>query len=367
MSKAEALAWKTCHLALWPVVIEIAYAKHLKSMLIKNKDQIEKSMRTSMRPLIKQQVKQYYVQPLGRDPSDSELEETVEEAITEELKNLLDQNSDLRTMFKDGGIPSVTLTYLTGAKSKQKIFANANMDITKLIPDLDEKLKQEYQNFKGVDISGIKAFQGKYSPEALKIYDKIQKKLNSGKIITAGFKGVNPLVATSMLSNTGLPKTDNNEIAFTTIQLAKSLKVNPLDTIDDLTLKDSLKKETYEKWLKDHKLNLADLGTPKVTDEMRKKFILETVDFEKKLKISKTKSGIGAAHGYLVLDAFEHEGYLYIVLKNPHDVKTKINYKKSKKLPPEVKLPEQISKIKNECMMELNHFYKKLSAINYDK
>jgi len=374
VTKAEALKWKTCHLALWPVVIEIAYAKHLKSMVVNNKDQLEKNTRAvmnAMRPELEKEFKEEFAEEHeGKIPSDSEfenwLERIIKETLDETIKDLLDQNYDLRQLLKGGGFASKALTHLTGAISKTKVFAN--MDVAKLIPDLDEKIKQEYhQKFKGTNTSGIKAFQSQYSPEALKIYDKIQKKLKLGKIITTGFKGTNPLVSSSMLTSTDLPKVDKKEIALAAIQVAKMLKKNSFQTVNGLVQQGLLKVDTYEKWLENHNLDLTSLGAPYTTDEMRKKFILETVDFEKKFKTSKTKSGIGAAHGYLVLDAFENDGRLYIVLKNPSDMKTKINYKKSKKLPPEVKLPEQINKIKNECMMELNHFYKKLLSIDYDK
>ena len=78
--------------------------------------------------------------------------------------------------------------------------------------------------------------------------------------------------------------------------------------------------------------------------------------------------GISAGHAYLIVGVCEHKGYKYIILKNTNQRETKINYKLSKKDNIKiVELPEQINKEKNECMMELNHFYKKLAEISYDK
>ena len=94
---------------------------------------------------------------------------------------------------------------------------------------------------------------------------------------------------------------------------------------------------------------------------------MDNVDFSRVYNYLETEHGIQTRHAYLVLDAFEHEGSKYIVLKNPYNVKTKINYKKYPCLPKEVKLPEQIDKLgNNECMMELTHFCKLLFSIDYD-
>ena len=47
--------------------------------------------------------------------------------------------------------------------------------------------------------------------------------------------------------------------------------------------------------------------------------------------------------------------------------KTKIDYRKSHKLPPKISLPQEISRAKNECMMELGDFCERVASITYSK
>lgn len=307
VTKDEALKWKTSHKALWPVVIEIAYAKHIKELTKKN-----------------------------TNSSDD-----------------VDLLQDLRYLARQGGTSALALAQLTG-KTSRKVYYQ-NYDINQLqnfkkYKGIDEKTKKQIKSFKGNDTSDIKKFPNKYSDYALKIYNKIQKKLKKNKIITVAFKDKTPY-------------TDNSTISLMVINLANEVQKNGKYTLYGLN--NIFKEKDYEKWLNEHNLTLDKLeGQPY---EICKQFVLDTADLTELPKISKTKIGIEADHGYLVLDTLEHEGYKYIVLKNPHQMTTAINYKKSSKLPPEVKLPEQIDKVKNECMMELNHFYKKLASIDYDK
>lgn len=307
VTKDEALKWKTSHKALWPVVIEIAYAKHIKDLMKKNTN----------------------------------------------LSDGGDLLQDLRYLARQGGTSAIALAQLTG-KTSRKIYYQ-NYDINQLqnfekYKSIDEKTKKQIESFKGNDVSDIKKFPNKYSDSALKIYNKIQKKLKKNKIITAAFKDKTPY-------------TDNSAISLMVINLANEVQKNGKYTLYGLN--NIFKEKDYKKWLNEHNLTLDKLeGQPY---ETCKQFVLDTADLTELPKISKTKIGIEAGHAYLVLDTLEHEGYKYIVLKNPHQIKTSINYKKSSKLPPKVKLPEQIDKVKNECMMELNHFYKKLESIDYDK
>ncbi len=351
VSKSEALNWKTSHSALWPVVIEIAYAKHLKNIAAGDSKKVEESLKTTMRPVIKRQVEEAF-KAFGITPTPENIESEIESVISAAMQELLKDNINLRDLLKGGGSSALALTHLTGAKSNQRLYGIDNV--------IGENIKK---TFKGVDTSTIKPFPNQYSDAVLKIYDKIKNKLESKKVVIVGFKGPSAL-PTSILNFSGSPKTDNADIALAVIGLANSLKKDSATTMSQLVSNDLLKKN-YTDWLNANKLDFKKLGS--TTDENRKKFILENVNFEKNLKISKTKTGISAAHAYLAVGTLEHEGYKYIILRNPNSVKTKIDYKKSSKVPKEVKLPEEIDRSKNECMMELNHFYKKLNAISYSK
>ena len=351
VSKSEALNWKTSHSALWPVVIEIAYAKHLKNIAAGDPKKVEESLKNAIRPVMEPQVEEAF-KARGVDPTPEQIETEIELVASAAVQELLKDNINLRDLFKGGGFSALALTHLTGAKSKQRLYGIDSV--------IDENIKKI---FKGVDTSTIKPFPNEYSGAVLKIYDKIKKKLESNKIVIVGFKGSSTL-PTSILNSSDLPKTDNEDVALAVIGLINSLKKDSKTTIRGLISQDILK-TTYKDWLATNKLDFEKLKS--TTDENRKKFILENVDFGKKFKISKTKTGIIAAHAYLVVGTLEHEGHKYIILRNPNSVKTKIDYKKSSKVPKEVKLPEEIDRSKNECMMELNHFYKKLNSIDYNK
>lgn len=54
----------------------------------------------------------------------------------------------------------------------------------------------------------------------------------------------------------------------------------------------------------------------------------------------------------------------YIIIKNPGGIQTEIDYNKSKHIPKGVELPNRKVGF-NECIMELNHFMKKVASINY--
>ncbi len=83
VTKDEALKWRTSHKALWPVVVEIAYAKFISNEF---QDKIK------------------YFSAEDRD----------------KLLSRIDP-ADLRKIIA-GGLAAMTLMHLTGARSKQKIF-----------------------------------------------------------------------------------------------------------------------------------------------------------------------------------------------------------------------------------------------------
>lgn len=363
VTKNEALNWKTSHKALWPVVIEIAYAKLLKDVALQNKEEVEKQMRTTLRPILEQQIREKLKLLLDEvDFSDEEINKSVDKLIDNALQEIQSENLNLRDLLKGGGTASVALTNLTGVKSKTKGF---------IIPEnlITDELRQQIKKFKGFDTKDIKTFSGEYSPQAIKIFNNILKNLRNKKIITVSFKGVNPALELSKLRNSDLPKTDNQDIALAMLGIAKALKYNAKAQVDKLLYQGMIKKEDLDKWLKDNNFDFVE-ELEDATKDIREKFALDMVDFDKQFKISKTKTCIGAAHGYLVDGTFEYEGYNYVVLRNPHNLKTNIDYTKSEKLKEklkEIKLPEQLNKEKNECIMELNNFVKKLSQISYDK
>lgn len=365
VKKDDAINWKTSHKALWPVVIEIAYAKHMVNL---SKQLTDKNLDAMIDAMINNFQKQM---PQLTPDILKEIKKQMEGPVSEQYLN--NASKDLKGAL-NGGSSALALTHLTGKPSSQMVLQK--MDTTmleKLAKNIDKKTIDEIKSFGGVDTSGVKKFSNEYSAPASAIYNKIQNKLKQNKIITVSFKGTpHPTnifhnSTSSNSKNSSLPKIDNSTIEIAVINLAR--KINRLGASEIFLLPNIFKVCKCEKWVKENGytsfLDLKELPLDTI-----EKFILETADFTeltKNYKVSKTKTGISPEHAYLVLDALEHEEYKYIVLKNPHQMTTAINYKKSSKLPPEVKLPKQIDKVKNECMMELNHFYKKLASIDYDE
>lgn len=279
----EALAWKTCHKALWPVVIEIAYAKHLDSVL----DRVSRKM----------------FDALGSD----------------RLKILFDTNCRSRL---GALVSALAMVHLVGGTAIEHIF-----------------LPGANKNFE-------KFATKNYDSKALQVYNTIETKLENNKCVTVSFQYGRKI------------KKDSDKIASAAISRAKAWKNNPTK-FEQLYSR----RPEARKWMDKNKITpkeLAEKSEDYITD-----FILDAfVDS----KISKTKSGIDTGHEYAVVGVDIKDGYKYIVLRNPHDVRTKIDYRKSIKdleKIKEVQLPDDIPD-RNECKMELNHFMKKLASINYD-
>lgn len=341
VKKDEAINWKTSHNALWPVVVEIAFAKFIQDSVKNSEDQ---------QKILKSKLEETIIIALKDDEmiDEDELKKRVDAALAKALS----KDADFRQFLGVGGIAAQTLTALTGKDCTQKALI--------YIEGLNER---------GVTEGQSKAFPEKgYSTQEINIYNGIESKLKSKKIITVSFKGHSPAVAGMSDTQTDAQvfKADAKQKAITVMGLVIKLKSDSAErTVEALIQINALEKQKYKNWLKKHKLtSLGELK--KADDDIIKSFVLETVDFTKLIKISKTKKGVGARHAYLILGTQECGGYKYIILKNPHDIKTKINYSKSKKLPKTIELPTEIDREKNECSMELGHFCKKLNTIGYD-
>lgn len=257
--------------------------------------------------------------------------------IEDELQDILRKDERLRSVYHGGLLPSWALTVLTGVDSKTMLG----------LPE-----------FRDVDGSPRKAFSTKgYSDQELKIYNRIEKELKLNKVVSVGFKG-------DKLS--GKPqKLSDSEVAAYVITLSRGLKANAKGCVKCLLDEGFIPLMRGMNWFGKHDMAPEDLQV--ATDEERRKFILDNVDIEKFGRVSKTKSGIYGQHTYLILDTIEHGGYKYIIFKNPHNEKTKIDYRKSHKLPPKISLPQEISRAKNECMMELGDFCERVASITYSK
>lgn len=133
VTKDEALNWKTCHKVLWPVVMEIAYAKHLEFTF---KDKI---------------FVQNLLPILGTDVTGRK----IEEAYKGDFRHLLGEL-----------VSALTMVHLLGGKSAEKRYKKAN---------------------------NIKKFseKGKYNTESEAMYNLIMKKLGQSKIINVSFRDGN--------------------------------------------------------------------------------------------------------------------------------------------------------------------------------
>lgn len=277
----EALDWKTCHKALWPVVIEIAYVKHLDDVW-----------------------------------------NLVSEKMLSALGNRLQILCSPDPRKRLGALVSaLAMVHLVGGTAVQRIF----------LPGANK----EFKKFATKD----------YNSKALDLYNLIETKLRNNKCVTASFQNGNK------------KKIDTDKVASAAISRAKSWKNNPQKFEQLYSSRPSAK---Y--WMDKNKIKPEELA--KKSEDYIKDFILDTCVGS---EISKTKLGIHTAHEYAVVDVDTEDGYKYVVIRNTHDIRTKIDYRKSIKdlaKIKEVKLPADIPD-RNECKMELNHFMKKLASINY--
>ena len=296
VKKDEAIKWKTCHRALWPVVIEIAYAKFLKNNV-----------------------------------------------------------GYFRDVYKHGGHSAVAMSHLTGKKSKYEEYTQ-----------VDQPRLKDYSNVK-------------YDSATEKIYNKIKKSLDEKKVVTVAFrlKSVNQLREESeslffgeKLFNPSPLKTNSNDLAY--IILGRVKDIRACKSAEDVKreLDNRIFNQNYKKWLIKNNLKLEDLIT--LDEKKLYEFLAYHIanpsrftTYTTGMQLQEKQEGITANHSFLVLDVLEHEGLKYVVFKNAADRKTKINYKKSTRMPKTIKFPDDALSEKNECMMELSHFHKKLLVIHY--
>ena len=287
VTRKEALNWKTCHRALWPVVIEIAYAKHLQHTFT------DKNFISNLSLV------------LGSNLTLSKIDASI--------------NSNYRKLLEDFA-SSLTIVYLLGGKSIEKIYIKPN----------------EIEKF---------SERGKYNSEAENTFKLIQEKLSHNKLVTVSFR-----------DGRKLNKRDATSHGATAVSMAKTFKQNP----DELKKIYSKNKSKVDEWMHKNNTNLEKLSQD---ENQLIDFVVDI--YNKLLTNSKTQYGICTEHEYAVVGTLDNlDGYNYVVIRNPHDVLTKIDYRKSKKIPEKITLPEEISD-RNECRMELNHFMKKIKKISY--
>ena len=328
VTKDEALNWKTYHKALWPVVIEIAYAKHIQA--VHSGD-----------------IKHHILYLLKLD------------------RKLIPNNSKSLKDLLNFGVSSITNAEIFGESSVQEVYLR-NLDPS-ILRQMDKDTVDE------IIENSPKFRKFKYSPESDKIFDKIKTKIDQGLFVTATFK-----------------KSKNNDIFIGDSEDGLSIKVYEhfIKLHDSKKLQESKIKKYYLKGYEERQKWLEANGIPsfdglfvdrKVKNGFKVNllnFISLFIDLRKYTQnhlisgaVSKTKTGVYGDHVYAVVAYVEKDGYKYLILRNPHDTRTKIDYTKSKKLPRTVRLPVEMSDNldKNECMMELNHFCKYLLGLGYGK
>lgn len=366
VTKDEVLNWDTSHRALWPVVIEIAYAKHAKNMTLQKTDEEISDILEQQRPVIRQMIVQN-LKAIHGDLFDEVanhnlIESYVNNSLLDAAKILKNNSLPDRAVYSvgTGSDASLALSVLTGKSSETLQFDSINPEILDNISDA--QIKAEMKAFSGVDVSDIKKFQSKeYSDNILKIYNQIKNCTQKNKFVSTAFRGVNPKVTISTLNSKKLQEIGLETVALDVHLLSGNAKLDPVMTILNLEKSGFLDKNTYEKWLKNNNLsNIEDLRN--ADESVQKEFFAKNLDYSKKYKISKTKQGISGAHMYLIEDVLEHDGYKYIVMRNPHQIKSKINYKSSQKISNNINLPVDFVE-NNKFVMELSHFYKKAKCI----
>jgi len=351
VSKEEALNWKTSHRALWPVVVEIAFAKCLKECKLKKGKEVLNN--TEYINKVVNRLIEKFEEAAGEKCNDENRKELLKifvDSISEETLKL--EECSLRYAFGNGMVSAEVLNMLTGERSKAKSFIvpPGPIEIAK-----DEETYKMLKEFKKPNIVSVKAFQSKeYHPEILKVYNKIKQKLESKNIVIATFKNVSDAKI----------KKDVASIAIRILINADFAKSDTADFIECCKEGNILNQEAYEKWTS--KNDLKTVKDFSISDAV--KFVLEIVDFQKayeEIKISKTKSFILNDHAYFISDVFSYEGYNYLVLEDPHQLGTKIDYTKSKKLPDGLKLPDDSKLKSNQFFIELNDFYRRLKNFSY--
>lgn len=380
VTKDEVLKWgKIRHKALWPVVIEIAYAKFRKNHKI-----------VDLTTINVEKIKNYIQEEIKHKSKYKGLPEIkIKEIIEEKFKT-----KELKKILRGGSVNSV-LTNLTG-------------EPTPIVDDLSNILNRDI-NLKKFPI----LIEGKvnYTSEVNDIFNKIVKNLKNKKSVVAGISFLSDY--NNKFDKNRSQKNFNIYIYFV-LNFKSILKENASDydidkSIENFFQQVPFKEDKLIKWCdkKGTEQNFEILKNKKSKEEIKKalktifkrtssveerenlfqEISSKVIDFEKFGKIE----GMFTGHGYAVVDAFEDlAGYKYIVIKNPHGKLTRINYTKSKKLKELIKngnLKDKIGIKKDgigtkiidfegktvdsgsgdisECVMELNDFCKKIDEIIY--
>lgn len=264
-------------------------------------------------------------------------------------RDLLSSDFSNRDSVLDGGISSLAYTILTGRQAK--------------IPTGKKTVDKPFE-------------KETYSPQVLELYNKINKCLESKKMVCASFYG----------------KTDKEmmDIGLLTVGYKRYQKEiqNSFKELIEEYKKDPESCRSYQISLLNHFLTNVNNKEPSNLMEEFKKFKFDISSpkqqkalFDAFLKVVKLvdkipknyKTGIYRDHAYCVVGCKEYDGYKYVIIANPHGTMTKIDYthkieklRKEGKLLREIKTPQDIDNEHGECAMELNHFYKKLDSIEYE-
>ncbi len=336
VTKDEALKWKTTHKALWPVVVEIAFAKYLNDLEIENLTENSELASKEILEMIERDLKEITdadkIKKIKEDYD--ELKEAIyknklKTLLIKKFKQELENNINaLRKLFM-GYLHSKALTHLTGAKTVDKVF-----DI------------KDYKNFAKFKTSN-------YNPEVIQEYHYLKNQFNSDKVISVSlFHG---------------RKNYSEALCKSIIDITKNIKFKNKNKIKKLFESLNIEPEKYLKWLKTHGIdnldNLSGSNPSFIIESIIQNLPDDTINY-----ISKTKHGIVQNHCYTVTNLFEYGGYKYITLRNPHQTRSKVFYDKSSKLTSQIDLPKDIlnSLDENEFIIELNHFWKYLDLISYE-
>ncbi len=383
VTKDEVLKWgKIRHKALWPVVIEIAYAKFRKNHKIVDLTTINVE---KIKNYIQEEIKH---KSKYKGLPEIKIKEIIEEKFkTKELKEIL-----------DGGLEEFTLVNLTGEFIQ--MFNNLCDRLNRLNEDID--LKKFPTSLEG---------KANYTHEVNETFKKIVTHLKNKKAVTAS---ILPFSKYDKKFNKNRSQKNLNISKYFALNFKSILKENASDYAIDKSIENFFEQVPFMedkliKWCdkKGTEQNFEILKNKKSKEEIKealktifkrtssveerenlfKEISSKVIDFEKFGKIE----GMFTGHAYAVVDAFEDlAGYKYIVIKNPHGNLTRINYTKSKKLKELIKngnLKDKIGIKKDgigtkiidfegktvdsgsgdisECVMELNDFCKKIYEIVY--
>ena len=227
------------------------------------------------------------------------------------------------------------------------------------------------------NVPSIEPFEAEtYSPQVLKLYNKINKCLQSKKMICASFSGQPKYGMMDIGFLTASYKRYKENIANGFKQLLDNYRTKP-STIPDYQVEwlniffTVICNEKPKDLMREVENFKFDISSPKQQKALFEAYLKGSISVK---KIPKThNTGIYSRHSYCIVGCKECDGYKYVIIANPYGSMTKIDYnkkieklRKEGKLPREVKTPQEIDNAHGECAMELNHFYKKFATIDYE-